>query len=178
MMIQTRLSVPMHPICIPSALQPVYCCSQGIQSNGGSTLTIDLGSLPKDKLSKEHTIAVTVSKGSGDAARAAQASIKFTPEAGSFPTGRIQRYCGSDLLTGQPRQCPVKINPSEALSLLLLPDREYEAASVRWRLPDGAAVGYNLAGNADGAGTTSLVIKANSLPTGKAMLGDWQTPIQ
>jgi hypothetical protein len=134
-----------------------------VQSAGGSKLSIDLSSLPQDKLSKEHTVTVTVSKGSGAAARTAQASITFTPEAGRFPTARIQRYCGTDLLTGEQKQCPAKLNPSEALSLVLLPDPGYEAASVQWRVLDAPA-GFDLAGSATGVGSKRLVIRADTLP--------------
>lgn len=104
-----------------------------------------------------HTFKVTVSKGSGAGARTASALLSLTPlpRASRIPTGRIVRQCSGS-------QCSKAHNTDTPLTLTLVPDAGFEAASVTWQSDQVA--GQDL------GTSTDLRIPPNKLPPAGALV--------
>jgi hypothetical protein len=103
-------------------------------------------------LSQTYTIQVVVA--SLTDSRTASASRAVMPVMGNPPTGRIQQFCGLDLVTKAPLPCPVKQNRDKDVQLVLLPDVGYSGVAVRWSMVDAAALQEGA--NAQGVTTTTL----------------------
>lgn len=103
-------------------------------------------------LSQTYTIKVVVASLADS--RQVSASRAVTPVMGNPPTGRIQQFCGLDLLTKAPLPCPAKQNRDKDVQLVLLPDVGYSGVAVRWSMLDAPALQEGV--NAQGVTTTTL----------------------
>jgi hypothetical protein len=86
-------------------------------------------------------VTVTVAKGQ---TRNATTSTTFTPMLKPIPSGQIQRSCGFDVSSGQLMTCPARHNPSDAMTLVAVPDAAYAGAKLTWWLNPASAPGVKL----------------------------------
>ena len=109
-------------------------------------------------------MAVTAAKGR----RNASSVLSITPMAKPLPSGIIVRSCGIDVATGEPVSCPALHNPSDALSLVLMPDAAYASADVVWWYDPASVPGITLDDSNTATGTRfqALIIMPEALPAG------------
>eukprot|EP00775_Hariotina_reticulata_P012979 gene12979-13108_t len=111
---------------IVGSILPCVTGTLGTQAASG-LWTIPVTQLAVDK---QYKLTVTATKGSRTAS--ASTTVKVIDGTLPIPTGKVIRQCGST--------CPAKHSADQPLSLSLQLDKGYEAASISWSGPAGAAI--------------------------------------
>jgi len=120
---------------------------------------------------QRYTVTATAATLDG---RSGSSSLSFIPVIEQLPNGQVYRTCGANVTTGAPLPCPGLHNPTDSLTLIVLPDPEYSSADIQWMYDPIAVPGLvlNEASTMTGTDQQSLIILPEGLPSGGSVTVD------